>query len=49
VNNAGIGGGTTAVDIDVARAGRVLEVNLYAYIGAHPRALERPWSRRTGG
>jgi short-subunit dehydrogenase len=33
VNNAGIGGGTTAVDIDVARASRVLEVNFLAYVG----------------
>ncbi len=33
VNNAGIGGGTTAVDIDVARAARVLEVNFLAYVG----------------
>jgi short-subunit dehydrogenase len=40
VNNAGIGGGTTAVDIDVARAARVLEVNFYAYVGL-TRAL---WS-----
>jgi short-subunit dehydrogenase len=33
VNNAGIGGGTTAVDIDVARAARVLEVNFLGYVG----------------
>lgn len=33
VNNAGIGGGTTAVDIDVARASHVLEVNFLAYVG----------------
>jgi uncharacterized protein len=33
VNNAGIGGGTTAVDIDVARAARVLDVNFLAYVG----------------
>jgi short-subunit dehydrogenase len=33
VNNAGIGGGTTAVDIDVERAARVLEVNFLAYVG----------------
>jgi uncharacterized protein len=32
VNNAGIGGGTTAIDIDVARAARVLEVNFFAYV-----------------
>jgi short-subunit dehydrogenase len=33
VNNAGIGAGTTAVDIDVERAARVLEVNFLAYVG----------------
>jgi short-subunit dehydrogenase len=33
VNNAGVGGGTTAVDIDVERAARVLEVNFLAYVG----------------
>jgi short-subunit dehydrogenase len=33
VNNAGIGGGTTAIDIDVQRAARVLEVNFLAYVG----------------
>jgi short-subunit dehydrogenase len=33
VNNAGIGGGTTAVDIDVARVARVLEVNFLGYVG----------------
>jgi short-subunit dehydrogenase len=33
VNNAGIGGGTTAIDIDVERAARVLEVNFLAYVG----------------
>jgi short-subunit dehydrogenase len=33
VNNAGIGGGTTAVDIDAARAARVLEVNFLSYVG----------------
>jgi short-subunit dehydrogenase len=38
VNNAGIGGGTTAVDIDVERAARALEVNFLAYI-ALTRAL----------
>jgi short-subunit dehydrogenase len=38
VNNAGIGGGTTAVDIDVERAARVLEVNFLAYV-ALTRAL----------
>jgi short-subunit dehydrogenase len=32
VNNAGIGGGTTAIDIDVERAARVLEVNFLAYV-----------------
>jgi short-subunit dehydrogenase len=38
VNNAGVGGGTTAVDIDVARASRVLEVNFLAHV-ALTRAL----------
>jgi uncharacterized protein len=38
VNNAGIGGGVTAVDIDVPRAARVLEVNFLAYV-ALTRAL----------
>lgn len=33
VNNAGTGGGTTAIDIDVPRAARVLEVNFLAYVG----------------
>jgi short-subunit dehydrogenase len=40
VNNAGIGGGTTAIDIDAERAARVLEVNFLAYVGL-TRAL---WS-----
>lgn len=33
VNNAGIAGEATAIDIDVARASRVLEVNFLAYVG----------------
>ena len=33
VNNAGIGGGADAIDIDVARASRVLEVDFLAQIG----------------
>jgi short-subunit dehydrogenase len=41
VNNAGIGGGADAIDIDVARAARVLEVNFLAQIGL-TRAL---WGR----
>jgi short-subunit dehydrogenase len=40
VNNAGTGGGTTAIDIDAERAARVLEVNFLAYV-ALTRAL---WS-----
>jgi short-subunit dehydrogenase len=32
VNNAGAGGGTTALDIDVERVRRVLEVNFYAHV-----------------
>jgi len=38
VNNAGAAGGTTALDIDVDRARRVLEVNFYAHL-ALTRAL----------
>ena len=41
VNNAGAGGGTTALDIDAARARRVLEINFYAHV-ALTRAL---WPR----
>jgi short-subunit dehydrogenase len=33
VNNAGASGGTTAVDIDVERAARVLEINFLAHVG----------------
>jgi short-subunit dehydrogenase len=32
VNNAGAGGGTTGLDIDPARARRVLEINFYAHL-----------------
>jgi short-subunit dehydrogenase len=41
VNNAGIGGGTTAIDIDVARAARVLEVNFLAYVALTRELWER--------
>ncbi len=33
VNNAGASGGATAIDIDVARASRVLEINFLAHVG----------------
>jgi short-subunit dehydrogenase len=33
VNNAGAGGGTAGLDVDVARARRVLEPNFYAHVG----------------
>ncbi len=33
VNNAGTGGGTAGLDVDVARARRVLEPNFYAHVG----------------
>ena len=32
VNNAGTGGGTAGLDVDVARARRVLEPNFYAHV-----------------
>ena len=32
VNNAGAGGGTAGLDVDVARARRVLEPNFYAHV-----------------
>jgi NAD(P)-dependent dehydrogenase (short-subunit alcohol dehydrogenase family) len=32
VNNAGTGGGTAGLDVDVARAGRVLETNFYSHV-----------------
>jgi uncharacterized protein len=48
VNNAGIGGGTTAVDIDVERASRVLEVNFLAYVGL-TRSLWADLAEAQGG
>jgi NAD(P)-dependent dehydrogenase (short-subunit alcohol dehydrogenase family) len=33
VNNAGTGGGTAGLDVDVARARRVLETNFYSHVG----------------
>jgi short-subunit dehydrogenase len=48
VNNAGTGGGTTAVDIDVARASRALEVNFLAHVGL-TRALWHELVAARGG
>ena len=49
VNNAGTGGGTAGLDVDVARARRVLEPNFYAHVAlTHelwPVLLESPRAR----
>jgi short-subunit dehydrogenase len=49
VNNAGTGGGTAGLDVDVARARRVLEPNFYSHVALTrelwPLLLESPRAR----
>jgi NAD(P)-dependent dehydrogenase (short-subunit alcohol dehydrogenase family) len=49
VNNAGTGGGTAGLDVDVERAGRVLETNFYSHVAlTHdlwPLLLQSPRAR----